>query len=57
MLINYDYSNLFLILDVDGNEEEQKKAQTFRDLFNTTSCIPGPYVCPHPKIQFYLYTR
>jgi len=26
-------------------------------VLNTTSCIEQPYTCPHPRIQFYLYTR
>lgn len=38
-------------------QEEQKKPETVQDLFNTTSCIPKPYRCPHPQIEFYLYTR
>ncbi|KAK4886617.1 hypothetical protein RN001_002888 [Aquatica leii] len=34
-----------------------KKAENMQDLFNTSSCIPKPYICPHPQIEFYLYTR
>ncbi|XP_044748637.1 phospholipase A1 member A [Coccinella septempunctata] len=34
-----------------------KKPESVKDLFNTSSCIPKPYVCPHKQIQFYLYTR
>ncbi|XP_026752296.1 pancreatic lipase-related protein 2 isoform X1 [Galleria mellonella] len=34
-----------------------KKPQSVQDLFNTTSCIRPPYKCPHPNMQFYLYTR
>ncbi|PBC30738.1 Phospholipase A1 member A [Apis cerana cerana] len=30
---------------------------TFKDLFNSTSCAKPPYECPHPQIEFYLYTR
>ncbi|XP_011311218.1 inactive pancreatic lipase-related protein 1 isoform X2 [Fopius arisanus] len=31
--------------------------KTLKDLFNSTSCAQPPYTCPHPQIQFYLYTR
>ncbi|XP_012055835.1 PREDICTED: uncharacterized protein LOC105618916 [Atta cephalotes] len=31
--------------------------KTLRDLFNSTSCAKPPYICPHPQIEFYLYTR
>ncbi|XP_063362800.1 inactive pancreatic lipase-related protein 1-like [Cydia amplana] len=31
--------------------------QQLQDVFNTTSCIPPPYRCPHAGMQFYLYTR
>ncbi|KAG5309423.1 LIPR2 protein, partial [Acromyrmex insinuator] len=31
--------------------------KTLRDLFNSTSCAKPPYTCPHPQIEFYLYTR
>lgn len=27
------------------------------NVFNTTSCLEKPYRCPHPKINFYLYTK
>jgi pancreatic lipase-related protein 1 len=28
-----------------------------QNVFNTTSCLEKPYRCPHPKINFFLYTR
>ncbi|KAH0948290.1 hypothetical protein HN011_011786 [Eciton burchellii] len=31
--------------------------KTLKDLFNSTSCAKPPYSCPHPQIEFYLYTR
>ncbi|EFA01489.1 phospholipase A1 member A [Tribolium castaneum] len=37
--------------------KEKKKPETVQDLFNTSSCIPKPYRCPHRQIQFFLYTR
>ncbi|KAH0814868.1 hypothetical protein GEV33_007922 [Tenebrio molitor] len=44
--------------DVCGQKvKEKKKPETVADLFNTSSCIPRPYRCPHPQIQFFLYTR
>ncbi|XP_055685477.1 inactive pancreatic lipase-related protein 1 [Lutzomyia longipalpis] len=33
---------------------EENKTQ---DLFKSSSCLEKPYRCPHPKINFYLYTR
>ncbi|XP_074026065.1 phospholipase A1 member A [Leptinotarsa decemlineata] len=35
----------------------RQKAESISDLFNTSSCIPKPYRCPHRQIQFFLYTR
>ncbi|KAL6257086.1 hypothetical protein P5V15_012019 [Pogonomyrmex californicus] len=35
----------------------QNKQTTLKDLFNSTSCARPPYTCPHPQIEFYLYTR
>ncbi|CAH1646645.1 unnamed protein product [Spodoptera littoralis] len=49
-----------LQISVSKSQEErpqEKKPQSVRDLLNTTSCIQPPYRCPHPKMQFYLYTR
>ncbi|CAG5099699.1 Similar to pla1a: Phospholipase A1 member A (Danio rerio) [Cotesia congregata] len=31
--------------------------KTLKDLFNSTSCAKPPFICPHPQIEFYLYTR
>lgn len=28
-----------------------------QDLVNSTSCVDPPFKCPHPRIQFFLYTR
>ncbi|XP_050541855.1 pancreatic lipase-related protein 2-like [Daktulosphaira vitifoliae] len=30
---------------------------TITELYNSTSCIEPPFSCPHPRIQFFLYTR
>ncbi|KAG5890813.1 hypothetical protein JTB14_008254 [Gonioctena quinquepunctata] len=35
----------------------REKPDSVGDLFNTSSCIPRPYRCPHRQIQFFLYTR
>ncbi|CAH0389246.1 unnamed protein product [Bemisia tabaci] len=35
----------------------QVNIKNARDLQNTTSCVEPPYECPHPRIQFFLYTR
>ncbi|KAJ0175557.1 hypothetical protein K1T71_008716 [Dendrolimus kikuchii] len=50
----------FTVSNSQENQDKsrkEKKTQSIRDLFNTTSCIPPPYRCPHPRMQFYLYTR
>lgn len=39
------------------NGTVKKKPQSVRDLYNTTSCVEPPIICPHRRIQFYLYTR
>ncbi|XP_034944017.1 phospholipase A1 member A [Chelonus insularis] len=31
--------------------------KTLQDLFNSSSCAKPPFTCPHPQIEFYLYTR
>nr|XP_033323648.1 uncharacterized protein LOC117218972 isoform X2 [Megalopta genalis] len=31
--------------------------KTFKDLFNSSSCAQPPFECPHPRIEYYLYTR
>nr|CAD7451865.1 unnamed protein product [Timema tahoe] len=38
-------------------QQKDKKPMSVKDLFNTSSCVDPPYTCPHPRIQFYLYTR
>lgn len=39
----------------------QAAAQTppvsVKELFNSSSCVEPPFTCPHPRIQFFLYTR
>ncbi|XP_017780436.1 PREDICTED: pancreatic lipase-related protein 2 [Nicrophorus vespilloides] len=52
------YLLLFTFAGVYGQaEKEPKKPSTVQELYNTSSCIPKPYICPHPMIQYYLYTR
>ncbi|XP_018324662.1 pancreatic lipase-related protein 2 isoform X1 [Agrilus planipennis] len=41
----------------NARRTQPKKPESVGELFNTSSCIPKPYRCPHPKIEFYLYTR
>nr|CAH7744777.1 unnamed protein product [Callosobruchus chinensis] len=52
---------LLLALCIAGiyaqKSKERKKPESVNDLFNTSSCIPKPYRCPHRQIQFFLYTR
>lgn len=38
-------------------EAQTNEKKPSKSVLNTTSCIPPPYRCPHPKILFYLYTR
>lgn len=34
------------------------QVQSIQDLLNnTSSCVDPPFKCPHPRIQFFLYTR
>ncbi|XP_044006293.1 uncharacterized protein LOC122851247 isoform X1 [Aphidius gifuensis] len=37
--------------------EVKAQNKTLKDLFNSSSCARPPYTCPHPQIEFYLYTR
>lgn len=43
----------------ESAKPNQKPPQvtSVQDLFNTTSCVDPPFKCPHPRIQFFLYTR
>ncbi|XP_050541867.1 lipase member I-like [Daktulosphaira vitifoliae] len=34
-----------------------KQPTSVAELYNSTSCIEPPFSCPHPRIQFFLYTR
>lgn len=36
---------------------EKVETTTDPNVFKTKSCFEKPYRCPHPKIEFYLYTR
>ncbi|XP_055712258.1 pancreatic lipase-related protein 2 [Phlebotomus papatasi] len=45
---------IFLLLLLKLAAAEENKTQ---DLFKSSSCLEKPYRCPHPKINFYLYTR
>ncbi|XP_046664366.1 pancreatic lipase-related protein 2 [Homalodisca vitripennis] len=38
-------------------QDEFKEVKHVGDLWNTSSCIEPPFACPHPRIQFFLYTR
>lgn len=53
------YLLLVTCCGIYGQEKEKdpKKPSTLGELYNTSSCIPKPYRCPHPRIQYYLYTR
>ncbi|KAG8041755.1 hypothetical protein G9C98_007059 [Cotesia typhae] len=45
----------FFLFFQTSNVSGQNK--TLKDLFNSTSCAKPPFICPHPQIEFYLYTR
>ncbi|XP_044732218.1 inactive pancreatic lipase-related protein 1-like [Chrysoperla carnea] len=49
--------NYFFIETNAQDNEVKKPAQSVKDLYNTSSCLEPPFKCPHPRIQFYLYTR
>lgn len=38
-------------------EAQKTETTTEANVFKTKSCFEKPYRCPHPKIEFYLYTR
>lgn len=59
LIFYYSVTNIFLFVSgiYAQRSKGRKKPETVTDLFNTTSCIPKPYRCPHKQIQFYLYTR
>ncbi|XKL63824.1 hypothetical protein PGB90_006188 [Kerria lacca] len=40
-----------------NNQNKPPQVQSVQDLFNTSSCVDPPFKCPHPRIQFFLYTR
>ncbi|XP_043466047.1 phospholipase A1 member A isoform X2 [Leptopilina heterotoma] len=44
-------------LQQHGVTAQNQQNKTLKDLFNSTSCAQPPYKCPHPQIEFYLYTR
>ncbi|KAL5279312.1 hypothetical protein ACFFRR_003725 [Megaselia abdita] len=40
---------------VDAADAEKNESPS--DIYVTGSCLEKPFRCPHPRIQFYLYTR
>ncbi|XP_055386436.1 lipase member H-A [Condylostylus longicornis] len=58
MWINLEIIILSILLHF-GNSDEADKTEDNKnpEIFVTSSCLEKPYKCPHPKIQFYLYTR
>ncbi|KDR14960.1 inactive pancreatic lipase-related protein 1 [Zootermopsis nevadensis] len=55
-----EFSCFLLLYSNEGAEAQQRPEggqNAVNVLFNSTSCIQQPYTCPHPRIQFYLYTR
>lgn len=56
----YDIFNIIVIVFwhvVLLGAAEKVQTTTEANLFKTKSCLEKPYRCPHPKIEFYLYTR
>ncbi|CAH1405629.1 unnamed protein product [Nezara viridula] len=48
----------FAVKETSGQRaHNESQVRNVQDLYNTTSCIDPPFICPHPRIQFYLYTR
>lgn len=56
-LKSFKFYSCLMIVDTYCQEDDQPKAENVADLFNTTSCLNPPFKCPHPRIQFFLYTR
>ncbi|ERL93779.1 phospholipase A1 VesT1.02 [Dendroctonus ponderosae] len=54
-LVLISFSGIYGQQANDGQMKEEP--QSVQDLFNTSSCIPKPFRCPHKQIQFFLYTR
>ncbi|XP_022913419.1 phospholipase A1 member A [Onthophagus taurus] len=50
---------LLLLYTFTGSsgQKEKEKPSNIQDLYNTSSCIPKPFKCPHRQIEFFLYTR
>lgn len=49
-------------LEVQNNQLPQTNPRppqvvSVQDLVNSSSCVDPPFKCPHPRIQFFLYTR
>lgn len=59
-ILSYDLLNTITIvfwLVVLAGAAEKVQTTTDANLFKTKSCLEKPYRCPHPKIEFFLYTR
>ncbi|CAH1105067.1 unnamed protein product [Psylliodes chrysocephalus] len=53
LLITFTFTGIY----AQQSKTRKKEPESISDLFNTSSCIPKPYRCPHKQIQFFLYTR
>lgn len=47
----------FVFALFSGAEKTTEKTTTEANVFKSKSCFEKPFRCPHPKIEFYLYTR
>jgi len=41
----------------NGTDQQPNGPTSVKELFNSSSCVEPPFTCPHPRIQFFLYTR
>lgn len=48
---------IFIFLMISGCQNAVAEDEKDPDVFVSDSCLERPFRCPHPKIQFYLYTR
>lgn len=58
-ILPHDLFNIIVIVfwDVVLAGAEKVETTTEANLFKTKSCLEKPFRCPHPKIEFFLYTR
>lgn len=54
---NNSLFRLCFLIGIFLTKTDSQKADPTNDVFNSKSCLSKPIRCPHPQIQFFLYTR